>query len=180
MAKSTNNSNSSDGLALIVGGLFVLSLVFATYSYFNKEPADLDLESSGTTNLDNKLDEETKNSLSERIKELFNAQKEDGDLNGVGASTKVLIDNENNEDSEVLGTGGPVEGIWMARNYEAGDITGNSYVVKSGDTLWEIAEAKYGNGTDWVKILEANSSEIGYLLNGQQALIVPGQTLVLP
>ena len=52
--------------------------------------------------------------------------------------------------------------------------------VKAGDTLWEIAEGVYGNGADWTKILEANKGSIGFLANGQQALIMTGQVLTLP
>ena len=66
---------------------------------------------------------------------------------------------------------------WVANDYKQGDISGEKYTVKSGDTLWEIAEAVYGDGSQWVKLLDANSSNIGYLSNGQQSLIVPGQVL---
>ncbi|WP_312930972.1 LysM peptidoglycan-binding domain-containing protein, partial [Agrobacterium cavarae] len=30
------------------------------------------------------------------------------------------------------------------------------YVVTKGDSLWKIAEEKYGKGIDWKKIAEAN------------------------
>jgi len=73
-----------------------------------------------------------------------------------------------------------VAGTWTARDLAANSISGDSYTVESGDTLWEIAEARYGSGFEWVKILEANKDSIGFLPNGSQALIVPGQTLVLP
>jgi LysM repeat protein len=69
---------------------------------------------------------------------------------------------------------------WVANDYEEGDITGSEYTVKSGDTLYEIAEGRYGEGSQWVTILNANSSDVGFLPSGQQALIVPGQVLVLP
>lgn len=80
-------------------------------------------------------------------------------------------------------TGGPevpVSGTWIATNYKKGDISGGNYTVKAGDTLWEIAEARYGSGFEWTKILEANKSNIGFLPNGSQALIEVGQNLVLP
>ena len=77
------------------------------------------------------------------------------------------------------GYGFPIGGV-AATDYEEGDISGSSYVVQAGDTLWEIAEARYGNGAEWTKILAANSADIGYLPNGSQALIMVGQTLVLP
>ncbi len=75
---------------------------------------------------------------------------------------------------------GTVAGTWTARDLAPSSISESSYAVQSGDTLWEIAEARYGSGFDWGKILEANKDSIGFLPNGSQALIEVGQTLVLP
>lgn len=68
-------------------------------------------------------------------------------------------------------------GRWNATNYAKGDIGIGEYSVKLGDTLWEIAEAVYGSGFEWKKILENNKDDIGFLPNGSQALIIPGQVL---
>jgi len=46
--------------------------------------------------------------------------------------------------------------------------------------IWEISEAFYGNGFDWVNILGANSDSFGFLPDGSQSLIIPGQILMLP
>ena len=35
-------------------------------------------------------------------------------------------------------------------------ITGNTYTIQKGDTLYKIARAKYGNPTAVKKIIEAN------------------------
>lgn len=70
-------------------------------------------------------------------------------------------------------------GRWTATDYVKGDINVGSYEVKLGDTLWEISEAVYGDGAQWTKILEKNSSSIGILADGSQALIVPGQFLTI-
>lgn len=69
---------------------------------------------------------------------------------------------------------------WVANDYKKGDISGSTYTVVRGDTLWEIAEAKYGSGFEWTKIKDANLSKIGFLPDGSRALIFPGQVLVLP
>lgn len=147
------NKSPKDGLALVVGGLFILALVFATYNYFNK----------------NKVVQNTENGSGNVL-----PTGETGNLNGGGAT--------DNKQGQALGTGTPVQTNqkWEATNYKKGDIKGSSYTVKYGDTLWEIAEAVYGNGAQWHKILDANSSSIGFLPNGSQALIFPGQVLVLP
>ena len=142
-----------DGLALVVGGLFILALVFATYNYFNKGKTSKTTEQ---TNQQPAVEEQT------------------GNLNGEGATESAT--------GQALGTGGPVTITaqkWVATDYKSGDIKGPTYTVKSGDTLWEIAEAVYGNGFQWTKILAANQSSIGFLPNGSQALIIPGQVLTL-
>ena len=52
---------------------------------------------------------------------------------------------------------------------------GNSYTVQSGDTLFKIAEAAYGDGNDYPKIFEANRD----LLDSPDH-ILPGQELRIP
>jgi nucleoid-associated protein YgaU len=101
--------------------------------------------------------------------------QDDGGQEGTNDSDEASTDQQE-EDSGTV----PVMGRWVANNYVEGDISGDSYAVVWGDTLWEISEARYGSGFEWNRILEANRAEIGFLPNGSQALIVPGQVLVLP
>lgn len=70
-------------------------------------------------------------------------------------------------------------GVWRATDYVKGDINAGTYQVKLGDTLWEIAEAVYGDGAQWTTILSKNSTSVGFLPDGSQALIVPGQFLTI-
>ena len=166
----TKKDNPKDGLALIVGGLFILALVFATYNYFNKSTKT------------NKVEEIQQATVFEGEKgSSTSADKKTGSINGDAAKTQAL---NKAKAAGATGTGGQIAGAstaeWVASNYNKGDIKGTSYTVKSGDTLWEIAEGAYGNGAEWAKILEANKSSIGFLPNGSQALIRPGQVLVLP
>lgn len=71
-------------------------------------------------------------------------------------------------------------GKWRATDYVYKDIISGSYEVKLGDTLWEISEAVYGDGNQWRTILDKNSSQVGFLPDGSQALIIPGQFLTIP
>lgn len=51
--------------------------------------------------------------------------------------------------------------------------TGESYTVQAGDTLWDIAERVYGDGSQFMKIAEASGI-------ANPDLIQPGQVLTIP
>jgi len=57
----------------------------------------------------------------------------------------------------------------------SGEGEARTYTVVSGDTLWKIAERMYGNGSQYMKIFEANTD----LLENPDR-IFPGQKLVIP
>jgi nucleoid-associated protein YgaU len=74
-------------------------------------------------------------------------------------------------------TNGPTTGNGGGGSTRPGTRTPSStYTVKSGDSLWKIAQRQYGKGSDWRKIYDANKSVIGKNPN----LIYPGQKLVIP
>lgn len=52
---------------------------------------------------------------------------------------------------------------------------GKTYTVQKGDTLWKIAKQFYGNGSQYPKIVSANSDKIK-----NPNLIYPGQTFSIP
>ena len=62
-----------------------------------------------------------------------------------------------------------------------------SYVVKSGDTLWKIAKAHYGSGTQWTRIYDVNAGTIeaaarqhGKAGSDHGHWIYPGTALTIP
>ena len=188
------DKKQNDSLALIVGGLFILALLFTTYNYFNKgretqesvEKRIQELQTQaeqqeGLEELDNSKDDEA-NTLSESQE--VNQENNESEIteNAANDTREELSETETQEIAEysenvqILTT---EETQWIANDYNKGDIQGDTYTVVEGDTLFEIAEAVYGDGSMWVNILYANSSDIGYLSNGTQALIVPGQVLNL-
>lgn len=63
--------------------------------------------------------------------------------------------------------------------YKFGDITGSSYVTRKGDTLWQIAQARYNSGYAWVDINKANGG-FKNLKNGKPVNIPVGYRLILP
>jgi len=115
---------------------------------------------------------------------------------GVGSSQNNANNNTQIKDDDIVETGHTVKGlaksaknaleikmtgIWKATDYVQSDLSKDAqlYTVQLGDTLWEIAEAYFGSGFEWTKILNLNSSSIGFLPNGEQALIFPNQVLKL-
>jgi nucleoid-associated protein YgaU len=55
------------------------------------------------------------------------------------------------------------------------DASGRSYTVQSGDTLWNIAEQMYGDGSKYMKIFDANAD-----LLEQPDRVLPDQELFIP
>ncbi len=55
---------------------------------------------------------------------------------------------------------------------------GSSYAVQAGETLWSIAEDKYGSGFEWYRIAEANKITDVTQLEEGTALIIPGNETV--
>ena len=53
---------------------------------------------------------------------------------------------------------------------------GDTYTVKSGDSLSKIAKAHYGDAMKWKQVYEANKALIG----ANPDMIQPGQQLTLP
>ena len=55
-------------------------------------------------------------------------------------------------------------------------VTSETYTVKAGDCLWNLAKHFYDNGSKYTVIYNANRSIIG----GNPNLIYPGQVLTIP
>lgn len=55
------------------------------------------------------------------------------------------------------------------------EVSGETYTVEAGDTLWAIAAKVYGSGGEYMKIFEANKD----ILDNPDK-IFPGQELVIP
>lgn len=154
-------------LAAVGAGILVIIAGFLVYNYFsNVGKKEGVLEEAAVTE-----------EVSEEGEEAGEPEEVTGEE--IQEATDEGLTQEEMEEAE--GKGGPAPSyFWTANDYQQGDISGGEYTVKEGDTLWEIAEARYGSGFEWTKIRDANSDQIGTLPNGSQALIVPGQVLTLP
>ena len=56
---------------------------------------------------------------------------------------------------------------------EKGRIVTNEYTVKKNDTLWSIAEMKYGSGYNWVDIAKENALKNADQIEVNQELKLP-------
>lgn len=79
---------------------------------------------------------------------------------------------QENDDSSITAT---VQAVRAAETAPT-PTAGQTYTVKSGDSLWAIAKKYYGNGSKYTDIYNANKSIIG----GNPNSIKPGQVLTLP
>jgi nucleoid-associated protein YgaU len=159
--ESNDGAGKNDTLAFIIGGLFILGLVFATYNYFSEQA---EVGQNGDDDQEVNLDQ-LRETLSSRT-----SSEEGNDTNS----------EESNETGDDVSNVNETTGEWVANNYEEGDVDSGNYDVLEGDTLWEIAEGAYGDGSLWTLIRDANAENIDFLPNGQQSLIYAGQTITIP
>jgi len=167
-------------LAAIAAGVLVVIAGFLVYNYFSNVGKDAEPEVGQEAAIFTEEDETGLN-----IPEPGTIEEDEGivvvedtEIADEETDTTDETSEDTSSDSE---TAAPVvAGTWTLNDHEPDSISGDSYTVKAGDTLWEIAEARYGTGFDWGKILEANKDSVGFLPNGSQALIEVGQTLILP
>lgn len=63
--------------------------------------------------------------------------------------------------------------VSVERINEAMQASKNTYTVKDGETLWSIAEEKYGSGFEWYRIADANKITDASSVEKGTALVIP-------
>lgn len=76
-------------------------------------------------------------------------------------------------DSSNVSDSAPVQIEKTQAGVQEEKITGNTYTVKSGDDLWDIAVRAYGDGYQWTKIAEANNLADPGLIFSDNVLNIP-------
>jgi uncharacterized membrane protein len=111
---------------------------------------------------------------------LNNKQK---DNNGETSSTKTVnlenLMSTNNDIKIENSNNSQTQNLEALNDYVYQDITSEVYTIKKGDTLWEIAEAKYGSGLEYYKIIEKNPGKVFKFADGKDGLIYEGTILDL-
>jgi nucleoid-associated protein YgaU len=154
------DSNPKSAFSAIAAGILVIVAGFLVYNYFSKT-------SQKSGNLISKIEQQVDKIGQGESKESVTEDK----AQGTGSATEVAG----------AETDKPVnQSAWQANDISSNSLTGESYTVKYGDTLWEISDGRYGTGFNWGKIRDANLDKIGFLPSGSQALIFAGQVLTLP
>ncbi len=172
--------DSRDTIALILSIIFVAALGFFGYQYFNNADVNLTDRFSNIINIGG-TDRDESDDISSDSTTRREESDDESNVAGDTDSTNGSTNGNTNNTSTTSGTNNFATGqVWVANDYDEGDIDTGNYTVQYGDTLWELAEGAYGDGAQWTRILEANSDSVGFLANGQQALIITGQSLVIP
>lgn len=170
-------SFASNVVSALVALIFVGVAGYFVYSYFNNT-LDFNLGEIFNLNGAQQRDADGTNDDNSVFENDTNVNQGDSmsdsdfrpDTNTGGTDVSVTM--EKGESTTLFGQ-------WVANDYQPGDIEQGEYTVREGDTLWELAEGAYGDPYVWGDILAQNSNDVGYLPNGQQALIFPGQVLTI-
>jgi len=156
--KDNSQQPTKSAVAAVAAGVLVIIAGFIMYNYFAKTGGEITEKSEQT-----EVFEESKNQVE--------LTKPEDTVKGTKPATQTELKGTAQNQEQTT--------VWRANQYKSGDIKGSKYTVVRGDTLWQIAQARYGNPLMWTKILNANSASIGFLANGNP-LITPGQVLILP
>ena len=175
MAETKKNSTQSQSfseifkdksiLSVVIATLVLLLISFFAFRYFGS-----------TGDLSDKLNGDgLSNILSTKTEE----KSTDTEVKATPSATPTISENKNTDKNSVSISNDEVGFNWVAKDYQPNELKGKekTHNVVKGDTLWEIAEAHYGNGADWHKIADAN--HVSYLSNGNP-LIIPGQVITIP
>lgn len=115
---------------------------------------------------------------------------EDNVSDGFDIKVSVNLKQYREYGTKMVNIGATVNTVPQNQSRSAGagaNTSGESYTIKSGDTLWNIAKKKLGNGSRWREIYDANKTVIesaakkrGKASSNNGHWIWPGTVLTIP
>jgi len=167
-------------LAAVAAGILVIIAGFLVWNYLQNLGGD----QNNAQDIQEILDEVNNEKNSD--KKDTNSEEQAVSNEEMTKESKIATDTTKKEEikteaksAEVVTNKTPVSATYAVNDYNKGDIKEGKYVVKEGDTLWEIAEAVYESGFEWQTIADANPSLVYTLINGNVG-IDTGVTLTIP
>jgi len=167
-------------LAAVAAGILVIIAGFLVWNYLQNLGGD----QNNAQDIQEILDEVNNEKNSD--KKDTNSEEQAVSNEEMTKESKIATDTTKKEEikteaksAEVVTNKTPVSATYAVNDYNKGDIKEGKYVVKEGDTLWEIAEAVYESGFEWQTIADANPSLVYTLVNGNVG-IDTGVTLTIP
>ncbi len=167
-------------LAAVAAGVLVIIAGFLVWNYLQNLGGD----KNNSQDIQEILDEVNQDKEKNKTEEI--AQTTESNITPETVATEVKTETPKVEvkkvepvKTETISKTNDTQVISTVNDYKSGDIKSGKYVVKAGDTLWEIAEAVYGSGFEWQTIANANPNAVYMLSNGNVGINV-GVTLTIP
>lgn len=160
-------------LAAVAAGVLVIIAGFLVWNYLQ----NLGGNKNNSQDIQEILDEVSQDNEENKTEETTDKNEEIAETTEPEVKAETpKVDTTKTETISSTNSTTTVAGI---NDYKSGDIKSGKYVVKAGDTLWEISEAVYGSGFDWQQIADANPDLVYTLVNGNVG-IDTGVTLTIP
>lgn len=180
---------SEQNISMILGALVIVVIGILIFNYFRGVGRKIETPVGQPTPGEVKLIEEEGKLVPEGLPKTYKVQEGDhlwmiAEKNYGSGYNWVDIAKENNlvnpnkilvGQELIIPKTEVIEPVELPATGVTGAISGNTYKVQKGDSLWNIAVRAYGDGYQWTKVWQANEN-----LVKNPDIIQPDQLLSLP